>query len=85
MSIGILIDRDDVLVRQNGFGLVTHRRDIVTGDERCCHHCPEIEMRLLFVGGHAAVADLKQVGIVPTIGNWDPRRLQGVSFRRSSQ
>src|SRR5208337_1613448 len=64
----VLIDRDDFLVQQDGAGVGRHGAHVVAGQQRRGEDGPEAHVGAVFVGGHAAVADLQHVRIVPVSG-----------------
>jgi len=64
----VLVDLDDLLVEEDRPRLLGHGPEVVAGHERRGHDRPQREMGLVLVEGHAAVADLEHVGIVPAAG-----------------
>ena len=71
----VLIDRDQVVVRQDGKRGGRRAADVVPRDQRRGHHRPHGEMASLLGFRHAAVADLQHVRVV------EPTRL-GVGSQR---
>jgi hypothetical protein len=67
LAQGVLVDGDDVLVRQDRFDLGRHRADVIAGNERRGEHGPHGEMRLVLRLGQAGVSDLQHVGVVPAV------------------
>ena len=61
----VLVDRNDLRVHQDRLGLVRHRPQVVARNQGGREHGPETHVRAVFIGVHAAVADLQHVGVVP--------------------
>jgi len=61
----ILVDSNNFIIHENVTGVLRHLCDVATDDKRCLGKSPEREMCAVFISGHAAVANLQHVGIVP--------------------
>ena len=64
----ILVDRDHLAVRQDVAGVGRHGAQVVARHERGREHAPEAEVGLVLGGGHAPVAHLEHVRVVPVPG-----------------
>src|SRR4029077_14379352 len=85
MSRWILIDRDDLAIREdvaNGWGHVAH---VVAGNQWRRQPRPDAHMSPALCVRHVAVADLQHVGIVPVSGpaiRYDPVLTEAVVAHR---
>ena len=61
----VLVDGDDLPVEQDLLDGVAHGAHVVPGQQRRCQHAPQAHVSAVLGVGHAAVADLEHVGIVP--------------------
>src|SRR5450432_1666161 len=61
----VLIHRDHFLVHQDIGDRGLHVADVVAGQQRRGQQAPQAHVGLVFDVGHAAVADLQHVGVVP--------------------
>ena len=62
---GSWFDGNHLAVQEDVADLGRHGREVVARHERGRHHRPEAEVRAALGEGHAAVADLEHVGVVP--------------------
>ena len=70
----VLVDRDDLRVRQDGRNPGGHVPHVVAGDERRRRDGPQAEMRLVLDRVQPGGAHLEHVGVVPAVGRAVGRR-----------
>src|SRR5215467_1292278 len=61
----ILIDCDNLRIRENRLGFVVHTAQVIAGKKRSSEQRPKRHVREIFVMLHSAIANLKHVGIIP--------------------
>src|SRR5260370_19972275 len=64
----ILIDGDDFLVGEDFLDLRSHVLQIISSHQGSGEKTPEAEVRAVFRTGHATVADLEHVELIPVAG-----------------
>src|SRR5258708_21116794 len=61
----ILIDVNHTAIRQKRNRLGSHRRKIVSSQQRRSQNCPQTHVSPILIQRHSTVADLQHVGIIP--------------------
>ena len=68
MSGRILIDRDDIAIRENVADRCGHVAHVVAGNQRRREHRPQAHVSSVLRVRHVAIADFQHIGIVPVPG-----------------